>query len=186
MSEERVERVYVVSWNRDLTSRAIAPVKSCILGRLGNWCAKFGGEPWRPRNANSRRYCQPDGDYQLPCQLHPVQGRRAHARTNPATIDPPPSSSSTESRARPDRNELFNYHDLSPGVSFQSIMHDRSWPDLPPSTLCFRISENVRSCGRKRARAIETDENRRENYSLWFSWINYLFYCFQNFCVNCV
>jgi len=33
---------------------------------------------------------------------------------------------SAESRARPDRNELFNYYDLSPGVSFQSIMHDRS------------------------------------------------------------
>ena len=25
-----------------------------------------------------------------------------------------------------DRNELFNYHDLSPAVGFQSIMHDRS------------------------------------------------------------
>lgn len=40
-----------------------------------------------------------------------------------------------ESRTRLDRNELFNYHDLSPGVSFQSIMHDRSWSSFPPSTL---------------------------------------------------
>lgn len=102
-----------------------------ILGRLGNLCAKLGESP---RNANSRRYCQPDGDYQLPCQLHPVQGRRAHARVDPATVDHPlcPLLPRPESRARPDRNELFNYHDLSPGVSFQSIMHDRSRPGLPP------------------------------------------------------
>jgi len=55
------------------TQAVRSPAKSCILGRLGNLCVNLGGA-WRSRNANSRRYCQPDGDYQLPCQLHPVQG----------------------------------------------------------------------------------------------------------------
>lgn len=41
-----------------------------------------------------------------------------------------------------DRNELFNYHDLSPAVSLQSIMHDRSCLDFRFSRQPFANAPN--------------------------------------------
>lgn len=135
--------------------------KSRVLGRLGNLCANLGESP-------DARVTLILGDTVNPtaiinCLVNYIPSRDgAHmlVETLAAVADPPSAlhavpllPTSAESRAWPDRNELFNYHDLSPGVSFQSIMHDRSWHGFPTSTLCFlRASESMCMCASMRVR----------------------------------
>jgi len=100
-----------------LQRRVVGSLESCILVICAAiWGRALTGEC----NANSRRYCQPDGDYQLPCQLHPVQGRRAHAGSVDSAAAKPLAPfflPSAESRARPDRKLSYLittiYHQVS-------------------------------------------------------------------------
>lgn len=90
---------------RVVQAGSLARSSSCILGLLGNLCANLGNresvcerERALTRNANSRRYRRPDGDYQLPCQLHPVQGRdAAHAGSGILPTPSPPARAPSSS-----------------------------------------------------------------------------------------